>query len=75
MDFASYPMAEAHILDLQAAPGAPTTDDVIEHIYHLFEHVGPYCYAKHNGLLVNDSGEEFAIQFMSVYNSIYSGTY
>lgn len=40
-----------------------------------FNHFGPYHYCKANGLLVDNSGEEFAIQFMTYVNSVYPGTY
>lgn len=75
MELGTYPLLEAHVLDLQAAPGAPTTDEVLKQIHHQFERLGPYDYAKSNGLLVNKSGEEFAVQFMSMYNRLHPNTY
>lgn len=62
-----YPMVEALILELN--DGLVTTDFVIQQlIFKSFERQGPYQFCKSNGLLVNNSAEEFAVQFMSFYN-------
>lgn len=44
------------------------TDRVIEKIKGEFDALGPYHFAKSRNLLVNESGEEFACQFMAFYN-------
>lgn len=36
---------------------------------------GPYCYAKNWNVLVNDSAEEFMMQFMATYNREVTYTY
>lgn len=33
-----------------------------------FDNMGPYCFCKRFDLLVNNSGEDFAIEFMSYFN-------
>lgn len=69
-----YPMVEALVTDLRAdTMGLTTTDQAIRDIRELFDRLGPYEYAKRFGLLVNKSGEEFAVQFMSFFNA-YSGS-
>lgn len=72
-----YPMVERLVVDLQAAANAEharvTTDEIIRDMRTKFDIVGPYQFAKDADLLVNGSGEEFAVQFMSFYNA-YSGT-
>ena len=45
-----------------------TTDEVITKIKNEFDTLGPYEFAKSRHLLVNESGEEFACQFMAFYN-------
>lgn len=70
----AYPMVEALVTDLRAdTMGLTTTDQAIRDIRELFDRLGPYEYAKRFGLLVNKSGEEFAVQFMSFFNA-YSGS-
>jgi hypothetical protein len=68
-----FPKVEALITDIQAANVGQTTDSVISDIREVFDREGPYQYAKRFGLLVNNSGEEFAVQWMSFYNE-YSGS-
>ena len=76
MDLAKYPMVEALIEDIRAlghATGCNTTSDqVIDGIKREFDAMGPFHFAKSRNLLVNGSGEEFAVQFMSFFNE-YSG--
>ena len=70
----AHPMVEALVTDLRAdTMGLTTTDQAIRDIRELFVRLGPYEYAKRFGLLVNKSGEEFAVQFMSFFNA-YSGS-
>jgi pimeloyl-ACP methyl ester carboxylesterase len=41
-----------------------------------FDALGPYAFAKKFGVLVNNSGEEFAIAFMDAFNRhVRAGTY
>jgi hypothetical protein len=69
-----YPMVEALVTDLRAdTMGLTTTDQAIRDIREVFDRLGPYEYAKRFGLLVKESGEEFAVQFMSFFNA-YSGS-
>lgn len=80
LDIESYPLVEQRIMDIQADAWAqerrlPTTDTAIAAIYNEFERLGPFHYAKVHSLLVNNSGEEFAVQFMSIYNYGHPGTY
>jgi hypothetical protein len=71
---AAYPMVEALVTDLRAdTMGLTTTDQAIRDIREVFDRLGPYEYAKRFGLLVKESGEEFAVQFMSFFNA-YSGS-
>lgn len=49
-----------------------STDRVIRKIKGEFDSLGPYHFAKSRNLLVNNSGEEFACQFMAFFNE-YSG--
>lgn len=65
----AYPMVESLVTDLQAADGL-TTDRTIAGIRRDFDRMGPYLFAQANGLLVNNSGEEFALQFMGFYNTL-----
>lgn len=70
----AYPMVEALVTDLRAdTMGLTTTDQAIRDIRELFDRLGPFEYAQRFGLLVNKSGEEFAVQFMSFFNA-YSGS-
>ncbi len=71
-DLAKFPMVEALVLDLRADQ-ITTTDRALADIHEVFDRLGSYEYAKRFGLLVNGSGEEFAIQFMSFWNE-YTGT-
>ena len=80
LDIESYPLVERRIVELQADAWAeshcvPTTDTAIASIFEEFERLGPFHYAKTYGLLVRNSAEEFAIQFMTVYNYGHPGTY
>lgn len=69
-----YPMVETLVTDLRAdTMGLTTTDKAIRDIREVFDRLGPYEYAKRFGLLVNNSGEEFAVQFMAFFNE-YSGS-
>ena len=71
-----YPMVEALVEDLRALGHAigvtHTSDDVIAGIKRHFDLFGPYEFARQHNLLVNNSGEEFACQFMAFFNE-YSG--
>lgn len=64
---AAYPMVEVLVLDLSVEAGL-TTDQALSKIRREFDHQGPYHFAKKHGLLINASGEEFAVQWMSFYN-------
>lgn len=72
VEISKYPMVEALVEDLRAlghATGvAPTSDEVIAGIKRHFDMFGPYEFARQHKLLVNNSGEEFACQFMAFYN-------
>ncbi len=72
MDMIKYPMVEALIEDLRAysfmVEGGATTDALVAKIKREFDTMGPYHFAKNRNLLVNESGEEFACQFMAFYN-------
>lgn len=74
-DIACYPLVEASLLNRLSsqANAMPTTDGMIRLMKQDFDRLGPYEYARREGLLVRNSGEELAIQFMSFYNA-YSGT-
>jgi hypothetical protein len=79
-DLESFPLLERHIMELHADSWAedgrvPTMDSTLATIRASFDRLGPFCYAKAHNLLVNSSGEEFAIQFMSAYNISHPGTY
>jgi hypothetical protein len=69
------------VLDIQAeahdyCADIPTTDEAVRDIRTYFDKLGPYEYAKAKGLLVNNSGEEFACQFMAFWNEYtHSNTY
>lgn len=76
MELATFPLVEQLIVDMQAeAQGALTSAAALEMLAREFNLKGPFACAKAHGVLVNDSAEEFAIQFMTVYNSIYPGTF
>lgn len=75
MPLENFPLVEEIVTDMQAANPGLTTDEALEDIRTSFDAFGPYQYAKAHGFLVNNSGEEFAIQFMSAYNDIRPGTY
>ena len=68
-DLLKYPLIEANIADVRAEDPGTTTDHAVQFIKAGFDRLGPYEYAKRHGFLVNGSGEEFAIQFMSFYNA------
>lgn len=74
-----YPLVERQIFDFRIEMGRhgnpKTTDEAIESLKRQFDAFGPYQFALNNGLLVNGSGEEFAVQFMSFYNELHPGTY
>lgn len=77
---AKYPLVERQVFDYRAEMGRhgspQTTDQAIASMKRQFDALGPYQFAANNGLLVNGSGEEFAIQFMSFYNEqVAPGTY
>jgi hypothetical protein len=67
-DLAKFPMVEALVMDLRSDQ-ITTTDRALKDIKEVFDREGPYEYAKRFGLLVNGSGEEFAIQFMTFWNA------
>jgi hypothetical protein len=65
---------EAHPEKFQKVLRETFNDDLVDmHAY--FERLGPYLFSKANGLLVNNSGEETAIKFMTMYNALHPGTY
>ena len=69
VDLSKFPMVEALITDLLAFHhGSATTDAVVAKIKQEFDILGPFHFAKTRNLLVNNSGEEFACQFMAFYN-------
>jgi len=76
VDLSKFPMVEALITDLLAfhhiVDGSATTDAVVAKIKQEFDILGPFHFAKTRNLLVNNSGEEFACQFMAFYNE-YNG--
>jgi hypothetical protein len=63
-----YPMVEMLILDIRQDTRS-STSEVVRWIKQRFDRQGPYVFARDWGLLVNNSGEEFAVQFMSFYNN------
>lgn len=66
---AKYPLVEALVMELRAdTKGITTTDAAIRYLKNHFDMVGPFHLARRFGLLVNNSGEEFACQFMSFWN-------
>lgn len=67
-----YPMVELLILDIRQET-RNTSGEVIRWIKQMFDRQGPYVFARDRGLLVNNSGEEFAVQFMGFFNN-YSGS-
>jgi folate-binding Fe-S cluster repair protein YgfZ len=69
---ARFPKVEALITDLICEGAHLTTDAAVEAIREVYDREGPYEYAKRFGLLVDGSGEEFAIEWMSFYNE-YAG--
>lgn len=77
---ARFPKVEALVEDIRAAAlqefnNVATTDSIIASIKREYDQIGPYWFAKKHNLLVNESGEEFAIEWMTCYNSIVPGTY
>jgi hypothetical protein len=40
-----------------------------------FDFLGPFAFARNLKLLVNNSGEETALKFMTLYNNLNPGTY
>lgn len=60
----AFPLVEAVVTNVRADLGC-TTDEAIGHIRCDFDNAGPYETAKRNNVLVNKSGEEFAVQFMT----------
>jgi len=70
-----YPMVEGLVYDMRSIGGL-TTDLCLEVMKESFDRLGPYEFAKLNGKLVNNSGEEFAMQFMAFWNEVKQpGTY
>lgn len=65
----AYPMVESLVVRMSTTPVRQAILDIRE----LFDRLGPYKCAKRFGLLVDNSGEEFATQFMSFFNE-YSGS-
>ena len=68
----AYPMVEAAC---QQIDQPWDNERKIERIAQVFLANGPYICAKVYGQLVNNSGEEFAMQFMSLYNVFHPGTF
>lgn len=80
LDIESYPLVEQRITQIQADSWAefhrvPTADSVLAAMRLEYDRLGPFEYASKHNLLINNSGEEFAVQFMSVYNYSHPGTY
>ena len=76
----AFPMVAAMVFDQQAryAKGGCTlpSDEAIRGIKAEFDRLGPFHFAKMYGQLVNNSGEEFACQFMAFINKhVAPGTY
>lgn len=74
MDLTQFPLVETAVLDLMFEQGG-TTDQNLKYLQVMFDRKGPYETAKKFNLLKNGSGEDFAVQFMSLWNSVYPGTY
>lgn len=47
----------------------------VEKVAREFDDLGPFHFCKKYDLLVNNSGEEFAVQFMGYYNHLWPHTY
>ena len=50
-------------------------EDEVLHAIEAYEQEGPYLMAQRLGLLVNNSGEDMAIEFMTYINSIFPHSY
>lgn len=78
-NLAQFPLVERRVTEIQAAAHGDhefvTTDAALERIASYFNREGAFTYTQRRNLLVNGSGEEFAIQFMSAYNLLHPGTY
>lgn len=66
-DFADYPLVEDEVVDRRAQ--RLTTDQAVAAIFTEFNREGPYEFCKRTGRLLNNSAEEFAVQWMSFYNN------
>jgi hypothetical protein len=62
-----HPLIEGIVFDIRSR-GVITTDHALIAIKDAFDYVGPFKLAQQYGVLKNESGEEFAIQFMSFWN-------
>lgn len=80
IDLEKFPLVERLVTTAQADSYAatrtvPTTEAVVEELKVRFDKQGPFHFAKAHGVLVRESGEEFAIQLMTVINMLRPGTY
>jgi hypothetical protein len=72
--FADYPLVEAEVVDRQAQ--GLTTDQAVAAIFTEFNREGPYEFCKRTGRLLNNTAEEFAMQWMTFYNlNVYPKAY
>ena len=67
-----YPMVEALLLELHLESGA-TMDGLVKFIHLSYQTLGPYDFCATTLTLVNNSAEEFSIQWMEFYNK-YTGS-
>jgi hypothetical protein len=76
-------LVEAAVVELELQTHALLFDKVLEDTYSGdleamrtdFDALGPFAFARNYKLLVNNSGEETAVKFMSLYNELNPGTY
>ncbi len=72
INFQGYELVEK-LVKTRMEDGDLSVHETILEIQTDFDRMGPYHFAKCEGLLVNGSGEEFAVQFMSFFND-YNGS-
>lgn len=57
---------------MRAALPVKTDEQYVDALYKLqpeFDRLGPYNFAKKYSVLVDNSGEDFALEFMSAFNN------
>ncbi len=66
----AFPMVEALFCDIncEGINMYRSHDEIVKLVRRDFDQMGPYAFAKQWGYLVNESGEEFAMQWMSYFN-------